>query len=79
MRIHYLKLSFVVFVITLAISQQSNCRHIYTSKSEEAKPTDKYSWHFSAKAPEGSGKDDIDPIYGVSLRAVPTGPNPLHN
>ncbi|KAK7855759.1 hypothetical protein CFP56_026413 [Quercus suber] len=85
MGIHYLRLLLVVFVITLAISQQSNCRQIYKSNSEEAKPGDKnnfysrYSWHFSAKALVGSTKDDINPIYGVSLRTVPQGPNPLHN
>ncbi|KAK4558160.1 hypothetical protein RGQ29_007785 [Quercus rubra] len=85
MGIHYLRLLFVVFVIALAISQQSNCRQIYNSNSEEAKSRDKnnfysrYSWHFSAKALVGSTKDDIDPVYGVSLRTVPQGPNPLHN
>ncbi|KAG0453321.1 hypothetical protein HPP92_025985 [Vanilla planifolia] len=27
----------------------------------------------------GSKDDDIDPLYGVSKRIVPQGPNPLHN
>lgn len=75
----HLRLSFVVLVIMLAISQQSTCRHIHKSIREENKQTDDLSWHFSARAPEGSDKDDIDPSYGVSLRGVPGGPNPLHN
>lgn len=50
-----------------------------TKQTGKSKSNSQFSWHFSEKAPEGSTKDDIDPINGVSLRAVPGGPNPLHN
>jgi hypothetical protein len=81
----YLRLSFVVFVIILTISQQSTCRYMYKRVSEKTKGTEKFSsysqfsWHFSAKDQERYGKDDTKPAYGVSLRATPGGPNPLHN
>ncbi|KAI8569373.1 hypothetical protein RHMOL_Rhmol02G0273700 [Rhododendron molle] len=29
--------------------------------------------------PEEPGNDSVDPVYGVSERTVPGGPNPLHN
>jgi hypothetical protein len=81
----YLRLSFVVFVIILTISQQSTCRYMSKRVSEKTKrrenfnSSSQFSWHFSAKGQEGYGKDDIDPAFGVSLREVPAGPNPLHN
>lgn len=78
----YLRLSFVVFVIILTISQQSSCRFMHKSMSEKTKRFNSYSqfsWHFSAKGQEGYRKEDTGRAYGVSVRAVPGGPNPLHN
>lgn len=77
----------VIIIIILAISQLSSCRHVHKriSDDQETKQIDtteihtKFSWHFPAKAPEESRKEVANPIYGVSYRAVPGGPNPLHN
>lgn len=55
---------------------------ITSGESGKTVKTDSYfqfSWHFSAKAPMVSGKDETDTIYGVSHRTIPEGPNPLHN
>jgi len=80
--------SSVIFliIIILAISQLSSCRHLHikigdqNKQRAEADVFTQLSWHFPAKASEGSSKDEIDdPVYGVSYRAVPGGPNPLHN
>ncbi|KAG2677347.1 hypothetical protein I3843_12G095300 [Carya illinoinensis] len=85
MGIQHLRLPLLVFVVILAISQRSTCRHIRKNMVEKTKQTDifnsssRFSWHFSGRAPEGSDKDDIDPTYRVSFPAVPGGPNPLHN
>ncbi|EXB37393.1 hypothetical protein L484_024321 [Morus notabilis] len=78
----------VFLIIILMISQFSSCRHInrFITSTEEAKKTAKttklysrFSWHSSAQPPEESRGHQIDPRYGASLRAVPGGPNPLHN
>ncbi|PON86441.1 hypothetical protein TorRG33x02_177820 [Trema orientale] len=80
------KLPCMVMIIILMISQFSSCRHINKARSESTNKTDKsskfysqFSWHLSAKAPEESREYGINPRYGASLRAVPGGPNPLHN
>ena len=81
------RLSFIfLIIIILAISQLSSCRHLHikigdqNKQRAEADVFTQLSWHFPAKASEGSSKDEIDdPVYGVSYRAVPGGPNPLHN
>ncbi|KAG2681230.1 hypothetical protein I3843_11G134600 [Carya illinoinensis] len=81
----YLRVSFVVLVIILALSQQSTCRHIHKNMGEKTKQTDKFNFsskfsrYFSTESGEGSNKVGTDPTYGVSLRQVPGGPNPLHN
>ncbi|KAG6619713.1 hypothetical protein I3842_Q087200 [Carya illinoinensis] len=74
MGIQHLRLPLLVFVVILAISQQSTCRHIRKNMVEKTKQTDIFN-----SSSEGSDKDDIEPTYGVSLPAVPGGPNPLHN
>ncbi|KAF3448535.1 hypothetical protein FNV43_RR09248 [Rhamnella rubrinervis] len=78
---------FLMIMFILMVTQFSTCRHLHRITSEETnKPADKnefytrFSWHSSAKAAEGSTKyEHMDPSHGVSLRVVPTGPNPLHN
>lgn len=84
MGIQKLRFPLLIFIIMLAISQLSSCRHIRQA-SEEAQQASKaefeprFSTHSSAPAPGEYGGDEIDPIYGVSHRSVPGGPNPLHN
>lgn len=80
------RIPFLFLMILLALSQFSSCRHLHINRGDhQAKETAKtdfstqFSWHFPAKAPEGSSKDEIDQVYGVSYRTVPGGPNPLHN
>lgn len=76
----------IIIIIILAISQLSSCRYVpKTTDDQETQQTDttkihtKFSWHFPAKGPEASRKEVANPVYGVSYRAVPGGPNPLHN
>lgn len=77
----------IIIIIILAISQLSSCRYVpkTTTDDQETQQTDtteihtKFSRHFPAKAPEASRKEVANPVYGVSYRAVPGGPNPLHN
>uniref|UniRef100_A0A803PKE8 Uncharacterized protein n=1 Tax=Cannabis sativa TaxID=3483 RepID=A0A803PKE8_CANSA len=80
------KLPCLVLITLLMISQLSSCRHINRIRSESAKKADQrtelssqFSWHLSAKSPEESRSYGIGPKFGASLRAVPGGPNPLHN
>ncbi|OAY56573.2 hypothetical protein MANES_02G024700v8 [Manihot esculenta] len=79
------RLAFLVLLIILALSQVSSCRHLHINKGDQtseqtAKPVFfPFSWHFPAKAPQGSGKEKISSVYGVSYKRVPGGPNPLHN
>ncbi|KAI5601515.1 hypothetical protein POPTR_001G107400v4 [Populus trichocarpa] len=86
MRIPNPRRSFLFLMIILAISQLSSCRYLHinirdqTNQTVETDVSTQFSWHFTAKAPEGSNKDEIDdPVYGASYRTVPGGPNPLHN
>ncbi|KDP25472.1 hypothetical protein JCGZ_20628 [Jatropha curcas] len=87
MRIPSPNLTFLVLIIILSDSQLSSCRHLKLQREidDQTKETPKpvlspeISWHFPAQAPQGSVKDEIDPVYGVSFRKVPGGPNPLHN
>lgn len=74
-----------VFFLLLLLSGQLNflCharsvnREAKTSKSEEhSAPSMGY---FPKKNPFQEHDDDFSPIYGVSKRLVPQGPNPLHN
>ncbi|EEF51143.1 conserved hypothetical protein [Ricinus communis] len=77
----------LLIVIILAVSHLSSCRHLHTNigVDDQAKKTPttllppQLVWHFPATSPEASAKDQIDAVYGVSLRTVPGGPNPLHN
>ncbi|CAK7335493.1 unnamed protein product, partial [Dovyalis caffra] len=79
--------SFLFLMIILAVSQLSSCRHLHINLGDQTKKaaaetevSPQFSLHFPAQAPEGSSKDEKDdPVYGVSFRTVPGGPNPLHN
>ncbi|XVF10642.1 hypothetical protein REPUB_Repub07fG0200000 [Reevesia pubescens] len=83
MRIWNPKFSFIFFMIILATIQLSSCRYIHRSLSSEADQqttnTEFSTWHFPAKSPEASRAENSQPIYEVSYRTVPGGPNPLHN
>lgn len=86
MRIPNPRLSFIFLMIILASSQLSSCRHLHIKIDDQNNPRaeaqvfTQFSWHFPAKASQGSSKGEIDdPVYGVSYRTVPGGPNPLHN
>ncbi|EOY24670.1 Uncharacterized protein TCM_016213 [Theobroma cacao] len=85
MRIWNPKFSFLVFMIILATSHLSSSRYIHRSLSSEAEQTTRAEfstsplWHFPAKSSEASRAEKSQPIYGVSYRTVPGGPNPLHN
>ncbi|KAL6986208.1 hypothetical protein U1Q18_019588 [Sarracenia purpurea var. burkii] len=79
----------ILIVVILAISQVSNGRHlqrIITEGRTDERFTSKFYARFSkrfseaaAAAPGQAGKDPVNPVYGVSHRTVPGGPNPLHN
>ncbi|PKU64567.1 CLAVATA3/ESR (CLE)-related protein 12 [Dendrobium catenatum] len=46
----------------------------------EAKPSSPSTGYFSQTfSKDKEEEDDLDPLYGVSKRFVPQGPNPLHN
>ncbi|XVF13163.1 hypothetical protein REPUB_Repub08aG0184600 [Reevesia pubescens] len=84
MRIWNPKFSFMFFMIILAATiNLSSCRYIHRSLISEAvqqtSKTQFYTWHFPAKFPETLRAENRQPIYGVSYRTVPGGPNPLHN
>ncbi|XVF51527.1 hypothetical protein PTKIN_Ptkin04bG0191900 [Pterospermum kingtungense] len=73
------------FMIMVATIHLSSCRYIHrslTSDSEAAEQTSKTEFstiHFPAMSPEASRAEKSPPIYEVSYRTVPGGPNPLHN
>ncbi|XWS61806.1 hypothetical protein CRYUN_Cryun07bG0156900 [Craigia yunnanensis] len=76
------KFSFMFFMIILATIHLSSCRYIHRSLSSEAEQTINTEFstrHFPAKSPEASRAEKSQPIYEVSYRTVPGGPNPLHN
>ncbi|KAK3434398.1 hypothetical protein EUGRSUZ_D01882 [Eucalyptus grandis] len=79
------KLMFLLLTTMLIIAQLSSCRSIQRTGDEShrsltAKFFPKYAQQVSTKAFEdNNSKDEIDPVYGVSKREVPGGPNPLHN
>ncbi|OMO79472.1 hypothetical protein CCACVL1_13651 [Corchorus capsularis] len=89
MRIWNPKFSFMFFIIIILLLtttiQLSSGRYIHRSLSsseteaEETEFSTNHSWHSSAKSPEASMADKSQPIYDVSYRTVPGGPNPLHN
>lgn len=75
----------IMIMIMLMLTHLSTCR-IITSEEANKLAADRnefytrFSWHSSAaQALDGSRNFEKDPIRGVSLRAVPDGPNPLHN
>ncbi|GLU05775.1 hypothetical protein SLE2022_228560 [Rubroshorea leprosula] len=79
MRILNPTISFLLFFFLIMVSsiQFSSCRYIHRSLSNEAEKT--FRTEFYAEAAQGSVTDKNQSIYGASFRAVPGGPNPLHN
>ncbi|KAB2088811.1 hypothetical protein E1A91_A03G028400v1 [Gossypium mustelinum] len=79
------KSSFMFLMIILAsITHLSSCHFIHrrslSSEAEERSNTEFHTWHLPAKSPEPSSRAEKDqPVYQVSYRTVPGGPNPLHN
>ncbi|XVF52858.1 hypothetical protein PTKIN_Ptkin05aG0052300 [Pterospermum kingtungense] len=79
------KFSFMFFMIILAATiHLSSCRYLHRSLKSEVEETTttntKFSTrHFPAKSPEASKAEKSQPVYEVSYRTVPGGPNPLHN
>ncbi|KAF6171724.1 hypothetical protein GIB67_007245 [Kingdonia uniflora] len=56
--------------ISSSENQQSLCFHL---------PRNHHYPPLLLPPPPPSPLDEIDPLYGVSKRLVPSGPNPLHN
>ncbi|KAF7828297.1 CLE15 protein [Senna tora] len=86
MAVQYSRILFGMFMIILMISQLSCCCEARRCPSKEIKQTENRSSihgfpnHFYTKTQEeGPSRNEVHPIYGVSLRDVPGGPNPLHN
>ncbi|KAK7399233.1 hypothetical protein VNO78_10412 [Psophocarpus tetragonolobus] len=87
MAVQYSRLSLLILVIILMISLLSSCCEAARWMSKEIEQTEKssfshqfsVSWHFYTKTQVVPNTEDAHPIYGVSLRDVPGGPNPLHN
>ncbi|KAJ1406034.1 hypothetical protein SESBI_25486 [Sesbania bispinosa] len=88
MAVQYSRLSLLILMVILMISQLSSCCAATRWMRKEVKQTEKRSsfqqfsispWHFYTKTQQGPSTKEVHPIYGVSLRDVPGGPNPLHN
>nr|DAD18839.1 TPA_asm: hypothetical protein HUJ06_020302 [Nelumbo nucifera] len=87
MRILNSPLPFVFLLVILTLGQISSSRFfIHGATKEKADPRSRtqastpFSWRFSAVPPSPNpSRSNTDPVFGVSGRAVPGGPNPLHN
>ncbi|RDX88442.1 hypothetical protein CR513_29970, partial [Mucuna pruriens] len=87
MAVQHSRLSLLILMIILMISQLSSHCEARRWMSKEIKQKEKrissqqlsISWHFYTKTQQGPSTQEVHPIYGVSLRDVPGGPNPLHN
>ncbi|KAE9614154.1 hypothetical protein Lalb_Chr05g0224961 [Lupinus albus] len=87
MEVQHSRLSFLILMIILIISHLSSCCEASRWMSKEIKKTErsstfqKYSIsnNFNTETQQGPSTVQVHPIYGVSLRGVPGGPNPLHN
>ncbi|KAG6528244.1 hypothetical protein ZIOFF_010395 [Zingiber officinale] len=72
-------------LLLLATGQLNALGHARTVNREVERWKSKYSappmGYFSNRSPPSKQdeQDDFSPIYGVSKRFVPQGPNPLHN
>ncbi|KAI3421529.1 uncharacterized protein J3R85_012226 [Psidium guajava] len=78
------RLTLLLLTTMLIIAQLSSCRTIQRTGNElhrslMAKFFPEFAKQVSTKAFKDNNKDEIDPVYGVSKRQVPGGPNPLHN
>ncbi|KAI4315392.1 hypothetical protein L6164_028207 [Bauhinia variegata] len=89
MAVQYARLPFVTFmIIPMMTTELSSCCQNRRCMSKEIKQQTHesnsfphFSWHthVNRNAKQEPSRDDVHPIYGVSLRDVPGGPNPLHN
>jgi len=87
MAVQYSRLSLLILMTILMLSQLSSCCKAGRWMSKEIKQKEKstssqrlsISWLFYRKTQQGPSTEKVHPIYGVSLRDVPGGPNPLHN
>lgn len=81
----YPRVSFLFIMVMLSFCQLSDCRSIHRSTAEGTTTHMKPGLHssfpsrFPAEAPGAVNNPHTDPIYGMSERTVPGGPNPLHN
>lgn len=79
------RVSFLFIVVMLTFTQLSNCGNLQRSTTKGTKTAMKPDLHssfpsrFPAKAPVAINNPHTDPIFGMSERTVPGGPNPLHN
>ncbi|XAR70323.1 hypothetical protein NMG60_11027135 [Bertholletia excelsa] len=76
----------ILIMAMLALSQLSNGRLLYTTATEETGKnfqeqsySQSSSHTISATDSQDPGNLTADPVYEVSHRTVPGGPNPLHN
>ncbi|KAG4998964.1 hypothetical protein AAZX31_08G012200 [Glycine max] len=87
MTVQYSRLSLLILIITLMIGQLSSCckagrwmsKEIKQKENSSSSQQSSISWHFYTKTQQVPSTEEVHPIYGVSLRDVPGGPNPLHN
>ncbi|KAL1364457.1 hypothetical protein AAHE18_03G219300 [Arachis hypogaea] len=85
MAVKYSRLSLLIIMMIMVMSQLSSCCKASRWMGTEIKQTKKrinfqqFTWHSYTRIQEEPSKEKVHPIYGVSLRDVPGGPNPLHN
>lgn len=83
----YPRVPFLFIMVMLTFTQLSNCHDMKRVTIEgtemEFKPEPEFrspfSTHFPAAVPIEAKNDGVEPIYGMSDRTVPGGPDPLHN
>ncbi|GFZ15319.1 hypothetical protein Acr_24g0015090 [Actinidia rufa] len=78
--------SLMILITMLALAHMTSSRHIDLLRNEvaeqrlRAKFYSTFSGYFSAIPKyEQAENEENSPVYAVSLREVPDGPNPLHN
>lgn len=74
----------MICTVILLIFNFSYTTHLLTAVTKEPLVADfssKSYWHSPNPVPNYEDKDccEIDPVFDASRRAIPGGPNPLHN